>query len=155
MKKLESNFLSFHLYYYLLKIFCQIRGSRIQKMTVKGFSITLWVQKMMAKGFSITLWIQKMMVKAFSIIFWRPFVCSSLTSFWNPVYAMFFMQQFWLFIVFLMSHQECHYSQLDMVVIEFTGPWPLYLKSPRLKPRTFQVLGPWPVNSITTMSSWL
>ena len=155
MKKLESNFLSFHLCYYLLKYFCQIRGSRIQKMTVKGFSITLWVQKMMVKGFSITLWIQKMMVKGFSIIFWRPFVCSSLTSFFNPVYAMFFMQQFWLPIVFLMTHQECHYSQSDMVVIEFTGPRPLYLKSPRLKPRTFQVLGPWPVNSITTMSSWL
>ena len=83
MKKLESNFLSFHLYYYLLKIFCQIRGSRIQKMIVKGFSITLWVQKMMVKGFSITWWIQKMMVKGFSIIFWRPFVCSSLTSFFN------------------------------------------------------------------------
>ena len=141
MKKLESNFLSFHLYYYLLKIFCQIRGSRIQKMTVKGFSITLWIQKMMVKGFSI--------------IFWRQFVRSSLTSFLNPVYAMFFMQQFWLFIVFLMSHQECHYSQSDMVVIEFTGPRPLHLKSPRLKPRTFQALGPWPVNSITTMSSWL
>ena len=152
-------------------------------MMIKVFSITLWIitkdddknlyhhllvsnftssdltenfrsNKMTVKGFSITLWIQKMMVKGFSIIFWRPFVCSSLTSFFNPVYAMFFMQQFWLFIVFLMSHQECHYSQSDMVVIEFTGPRPLYLKSPWLKPRTFQVLGPWPVKSITTMSSW-
>ena len=103
MKKLESNFLSFHLYYYLLKIFCQIRGSRIQKMTVKGFSITLWVQKMMVKGFSITLWIQKMMVKGFSIIFWRPFVCSSLTSFFNMFMLCFLCNNLTIFCVFNVS----------------------------------------------------
>ena len=62
VKKLESNFLSFHTFYYLIKFFYQIRGSKIQKMTVKGFFITLWVQKMMVKGFFIT--------------FWRPFVSS-------------------------------------------------------------------------------
>ena len=55
-------------------------------------------------------------------------------------------------VVFLMYHQECHYCQSDLVVIEFTGRGPC-TRSPRLKPRTFLVLGPWSVNSITTKSS--
>ena len=44
-----------------------------------------------------------------------------------------------LIFVFLMSHQECHYCQSDLVVIEFTGRGPC-TRSPRL--------------SITTKSSW-
>ena len=57
--------------------------------------------------------------------------------------------------VFLMYFQECHYCQSDLVVIEFTGRSPCtrrLLKSSAL--RSFLVLGPWPVNSITTKSSW-
>ena len=56
-EKLESNFL----YFYPVKyFFCKISGGEIQKMTVKGFSITLCyveIHKVAVKGFSITLWI--------------------------------------------------------------------------------------------------
>ena len=55
MKKLENNFL----YFYSVKyFFCEISGGEIQKITVKGFSITLCyveTHKVMVKGFSITL----------------------------------------------------------------------------------------------------
>ena len=59
--------------------------------------------------------------------------------------------------VFLMSHQECHYCQSDMVVIVFTGRGPCTRKESKssaiaLDFDSFLVLGPWPVNSITTMS---
>ena len=56
MKKLVSyNFL----YFYPVKyFFCEISRGEIQKMTVKGFSITLCyveTHKVTVKGFSITL----------------------------------------------------------------------------------------------------
>ena len=55
MKKLENNFL----YFYPIKyFFCEISGGEIQKMTVKGFSITLcyvMIHKVMEKPFTVTL----------------------------------------------------------------------------------------------------
>ena len=57
---------------------------RSSKMTVKGFSITLW--KCIDK------------LPSFAIL--------------------------GLLVVFLMSHQECHYCRSDLVVIEFTGRSP-------------------------------
>ena len=133
-------------------------------MMIKVFSITLWiitkhddknlhhyllVSNFTSSDLTENFRSNKMTVKGFSITLWKCIEIQKIAYFCN----------FGTFSCVFNVSSGCHYCQSDLVVIEFTGRGLRTRKESKSSGKasdfdSFLVLGPPPVNYITTKSDW-